>query len=75
MNPSKITYLGYKSDFQCVVILLWKDAQKNVPHRINGKLYTENNGVNRYQYAEIDLFLQDGTLLNLILKVILIHLK
>ena len=56
LNPSKITYLGRKSDFQCVVILLWKDAQLNVTHRINGKLYTEGNGINRYQYAEIDLF-------------------
>lgn len=25
-------------------------------HRINGKLYTENTGIARYQYAEIDLF-------------------
>ena len=56
LNPSKITYLGKKSDFQWVVILLWRDAQVSVPHRINGKLYTENNGGARYQYAEIDLF-------------------
>lgn len=56
LNPSKITYLGYKSDFQWVVILLWRDAQRNMLHRINGKLYTENNGLARYQYAEIDLF-------------------
>lgn len=56
LNPSKITYLGYKSDFQWVVILLWRDAQINVLHRINGKLYTENNGLARYQYAEIDLY-------------------
>lgn len=56
MNPSKITWLGNKADFQWVVILLWRDAQKNVVHRINGKLYTENNGLARYQYAEIDLF-------------------
>lgn len=56
LNPSKITYLGYKSDYQWVVILLWRDAQRNILHRINGKLYTENNGLARYQYAEIDLF-------------------
>lgn len=56
LNPSKITYLGFKEDFQWVVILLWRDAQINVLHRINGKLYTENTGVSRYQYAEIDLF-------------------
>ena len=56
MNPSKITWLGNKADFQWVVILLWRDAQMNVVHRINGKLYTENIGINRYQYAEIDLF-------------------
>lgn len=56
LNPSKITYLGYKSDFQWVVILLWRDAQINMLHRINGKLYTEYNGLARYQYAEIDLF-------------------
>lgn len=56
LNPSKITYLGYKSDFQWVVILLWRDAQINMLHRINGKLYTENNGLASYQYAEIDLF-------------------
>lgn len=56
LNPSKITYLGYKSDFQWVVILLWRDAQIKMLHRINGKLYTENNGLARYQYAEIDLF-------------------
>jgi hypothetical protein len=56
LNPSKITYLGYKSDFQWVVILLWRDAQINMLHRINGKLYTENNGLARYQYAEIDLY-------------------
>lgn len=56
MNPSKITYLGYKWDFQWVVILLWRDAQINMLHRINGKLYTESNGFARYQYAEIDLF-------------------
>lgn len=56
LNPSKITYLGFKEDFQWVVILLWRDAQINVLHRINGKLYTEMNGVNRHQYAEIDLF-------------------
>ena len=56
LNPSKITYLGYKSDFQWVVILLWRDAQINMLHRINGKLYTESNGSARYQYAEIDLF-------------------
>lgn len=56
LNPSKITYLGYKSDFQWVVILLWRDAQEKMLHRINGKLYTENNGLARYQYAEIDLF-------------------
>lgn len=56
LNPSKITYLGFKKDFQWVVILLWRDAQINVLHRINGKLYTENNGTIRYQYAEIDLF-------------------
>lgn len=55
LNPSKITYLGYKSDFQWVVILLWRDAQINMLHRINGKLYTEHNGLARYQYAEIDL--------------------
>lgn len=55
LNPSKITYLGYKSDFQWVVILLWRDAQIKMLHRINGKLYTENNGLARYQYAEIDL--------------------
>lgn len=56
LNPSKITYLGLKKDFQWVVILLWRDAQINVLHRINGKLYTENTGSTRYQYAEIDLF-------------------
>ena len=56
LNPSKITYLGYKEDYQWVVILLWRDAQINVLHRINGKLYTESNGFARYQYAEIDLF-------------------
>ena len=56
LNPSKITYLGNKSDFQWVVILLWRDAQINMLHRINGKLYTENTGTARYQYAEIDLF-------------------
>ena len=56
LDPSKITYLGNKSDFQWVVILLWRDAQINVLHRINGKLYTENTGTARYQYAEIDLF-------------------
>ena len=56
LNPSKITYLGYKSDYQWVVILLWRDAQIHMLHRINGKLYTESNGLARYQYAEIDLF-------------------
>lgn len=56
LNPSKITYLGFKENYQWVVILLWRDAQINVLHRINGKLYTENTGANRYQYAEIDLF-------------------
>lgn len=56
LNPSKITYLGNKSDFQWVVILLWRDAQIKMLHRINGKLYTENTGLARYQYAEIDLF-------------------
>lgn len=56
MNPSKITYLGLKEDYQRVVILLWRDAQINVLHRIDGKLYTEMNGSDRYQYAEIDLF-------------------
>lgn len=56
LNPSKITYLGIKEDYQWVVILLWRDAQINVIHRINGKLYTESNGAVRYQYAEIDLF-------------------
>lgn len=56
MNPSKITYLGFKEYYQWVVILLWRDAQVNVIHRINGKLYTERNGSARYQYAEIDLF-------------------
>lgn len=56
LNPSKITYLGNKSDFQWVVILLWRDAQIKMLHRINGKLYTENTGATRYQYAEIDLF-------------------
>lgn len=56
LNPSKITYLGKKSDYQWVVILLWRDAQINMLHRINGKLYTENTGLARYQYAEIDLF-------------------
>ncbi len=56
LNPSKITYLGHKSDYQWVVILLWRDAQIGMLHRINGKLYTENNGAVRYQYAEIDLF-------------------
>lgn len=56
LNPSKITYLGNKSDSQWVVILLWRDAQINMLHRINGKLYTEKTGLARYQYAEIDLF-------------------
>lgn len=56
LNPSKITYLGFKADHQWVVILLWRDAQINMLHRINGKLYTEMNGTLRYQYAEIDLF-------------------
>lgn len=56
LNPSKITYLGFKEDYQWVVILLWRDAQINVLHRINGKLYTESTGLARYQYAEIDLF-------------------
>ena len=61
LNPSKITYLGFKWDYQCVVILLWRDAQINVAHRINGKLYTENTGSVRYQYAEIDLFFSRWT--------------
>lgn len=61
LNPSKITYLGFKEDYQCVVILLWRDAQINVLHRINGKLYTENTGADRYQYAEIDLFFSRWT--------------
>lgn len=56
LNPSKITYLGNKSDYQWVVILLWRDAQIKMLHRINGKLYTEMTGFARYQYAEIDLF-------------------
>lgn len=56
LNPSKITYLGFKENYQWVVILLWRDAQINVLHRINGKLYTEMTGLARYQYAEIDLF-------------------
>lgn len=56
LNPSKITWLGHKADYQWVVILLWRDAQTSVLHRINGKLYTENIGAHRYQYAEIDLF-------------------
>lgn len=56
LNPSKITYLGFKEDYQWVVILLWRDAQINMLHRINGKLYTELTGFARYQYAEIDLF-------------------
>lgn len=56
LNPSKITYLGFKEDYQWVVILLWRDAQINMLHRINGKLYTEETGLARYQYAEIDLF-------------------
>jgi hypothetical protein len=56
LNPSKITYLSFKEDYQWVVILLWRDAQINVLHRINGKLYTEMTGLARYQYAEIDLF-------------------
>ena len=61
LNPSKITYLGLKSDFQWVVILLWRDAQINMLHRINGKLYTESKGFARYQYAEIDLFFSRWT--------------
>lgn len=61
LNPSKITYLGHKSDFQWVVILLWRDAQINVLHRIDGKLYTEGYGLARYQYAEIDLFFSRWT--------------
>ena len=61
MNPSKITYLGLKEDYQWVVILLWRDAQINVLHRINGKLYTESTGFARYQYAEIDLFFSRWT--------------
>jgi hypothetical protein len=56
LNPSKIKYLGFKEDYQWVVILLWRDAQINMLHRINGKLYTELTGFARYQYAEIDLF-------------------
>lgn len=56
LNPSKITWLGNKADYQWVVILLWRDAQINMLHRINGKLYTEITGSSRYQYAEIDLF-------------------
>lgn len=56
LNPSKITYLGFKEDYQWVVILLWRDAQIKMLHRINGKLYTENTSLARYQYAEIDLF-------------------
>ena len=56
LNPSKIKYLGFKEDYQWVVILLWRDAQINMLHRINGKLYTEMTGLARYQYAEIDLF-------------------
>lgn len=42
-------------------------------HRINGKLYTENNGLARYQYAEIDLFFQDGLLLIMSFMAILIQ--
>ena len=61
LNPSKITYLGLKEDYQWVVILLWRDAQINVLHRINGKLYTESTGFARYQYAEIDLFFSRWT--------------
>lgn len=61
LNPSKITYLGHKEDYQWIVILLWRDAQINVLHRINGKLYTEMNGFARYQYAEIDLFFSRWT--------------
>lgn len=64
LNPSKITYLGFKEDYQWVVILLWRDAQIHVLHRINGKLYTEMNGLIRYQYAEIDLYFSRWTTSN-----------
>lgn len=45
-------YIGTKADYQHVVILLFKDSEQN-QHRIDGTIYTVQNGGNRYQAANI----------------------
>lgn len=44
-----------KADFEHYVVLLWK-VNENTRHRISGRLYTNSQGANRYNAADIDLW-------------------
>lgn len=44
-----------KADYEHYVVLLWK-VNENTRHRISGRLYTNSQGANRYNAADIDLW-------------------
>lgn len=51
----KVVNIGSKLDYECVVILLWKDNEVNI-HRVDGLFYTESGGAKRRQIADAHLW-------------------
>lgn len=51
----KVVDIGYKSDYEYVVILLWKDNEV-ATHRVDGLFYTTMNGSARRQIADAHLW-------------------
>ena len=54
-NFVQLYALGFKNNYQHIVLLLWKDGEIN-NHRLSGKIYTGGNGSSRYQACDIDLW-------------------
>lgn len=52
---SSIKNIVTKTDYQHIVILLWKD-EDIAQHRITGQIYTDAQGSNRYQGANINFW-------------------
>lgn len=48
--------IGNKGGYERAVILLWKEAETPVQHRITGKIFTSAYGYGRYSGADIDMW-------------------
>lgn len=51
----KVVNIGNKLDYECVVILLWKDNEVTT-HRVDGLFYTAREGASRRQIADAHLW-------------------